>query len=79
MNIVANWRNCWKWVSQQCFSAIAAGHMALALLPADEQRAIYLQHAALISYTTVGVAFLGFFGRLVNQTPPADPGNGAKP
>jgi hypothetical protein len=79
--IVANWRNWWTWISQQCFIAIAAGHAAIAFAMSPEQQAaLLMQHGTWISRATLALAFFGFFGRFVNQTPqpPADPGNGAK-
>ena len=80
MNIVANWRRWWTWISQQCFIAIAAGHAAIAFVLSPEQQGQLLaQHGTLVSRATLLLAFLGFFGRFVNQTPPVDPGNGAKP
>lgn len=70
--IVDNWRSWWTWISQQCFIAIAAFHAAIAfaMSPADEA-ALYAAHGTLISRVTMGLAFLGFFGRFVNQSPPA--------
>jgi hypothetical protein len=70
--IVANWRNWWTWISQQCFIAIAAGHAAIAFAMSPEQQAaLLMQHGTWISRVTLALAFLGFFGRFVNQTPPA--------
>jgi hypothetical protein len=83
VTIVANWRNWWRWISTQCFLAIAAGHAAIAFALTPAQQAdLLMQHGTLISRITLALAFLGFFGRFVNQTPqppPADSGNGAKP
>lgn len=80
MNIVENWKTAWRWISLQCFTVIAAGHAAIAFAMSPEQQAaLLIAHGTLISRITLAFAFLGFFGRFINQTPPAAAGNGAQP
>lgn len=83
MQLVQNWQQCWKWVSIQvgAFQIAAQGAVAtgVALMPAEQRNAFIAAHAMQYVYFTIAVTFLQTFGRLVNQTPPADPGNGAKP
>ncbi len=69
VEFVDNWRSWWKWISTWCFAAIAAGHSALSFIPTDQQIKLLQQHGPFISYVTVALAFCGFFGRMINQSP----------
>lgn len=78
MGIVENYKSWWRWISSQCFIAIAAGHAAIAFAMSPEQQAaLLIAHGTAISRVTLALAFLGFFGRFVNQTPP--PVSGSEP
>jgi hypothetical protein len=80
MRLIENWKAGWRWISSQCFIAIAAGHAAIAFAMSPEQQAaLLIAHGTLISRVTLGIAFLGFFGRFVNQTSPPAGGTEQKP
>ena len=72
MILISNWKDCWKWISTQCFAAIAAGQSTYALyvmtLDKTEQIAFITTYGHYIALATIALAFFGAFGRNINQT-----------
>lgn len=66
VKLVDNWRNSWKWFSMQCMAAAGTIQATWAAIPDDMKAAVPAQW---VSYATLGILVLGFFGRLVSQTP----------
>lgn len=66
--IVENWRSGWRWISTNCFFAIAAFHAGMAFALTPEQQIEFLRnHGCIVNYATATVAIIGFFGRFVSQ------------
>ena len=68
MTFTDRWKQAWKFISVQCFAAIAAGQAAVGAVAALGIKAdIYAQHGTLIGTVTIALAFFGAFGVLVQQ------------
>ena len=69
MRLIANWQQCWRWISWQCATATAALSLGWeTMLPADMKTAVLAHWYHWIVFV-LGV--IAAFGRLINQTPPA--------
>lgn len=68
MNFVDNWKSAWKFISIQCFAAIAAGQGAVgAIKVLGIKSDIYATYGTHIGTITIILAFLGGFGVLTQQ------------
>ena len=68
MNFIDRWKQAWKFISVQCFAAIAAGQAAVgAVAVLGIKSDIYTQHGTLIGTVTIALAFFGAFGALIQQ------------
>ncbi len=69
MRLVDNWQQSWKWISMQASAAVTTLSVTWIALPADI-RTPHLQTAE--EWTVAALGALAMFGRLVQQSPPAD-------
>lgn len=68
MNFIDNWKSAWKFISIQCFAAIAAGHGAVGIADLFGVKGdFYATYGHEISTATIILAFLGGFGVLTQQ------------
>jgi|GEM_PF-1107972 len=64
LQLVADWRNAWRWISTHCMLVAIAIQAGWQELPAELQAAVPEQW---VTWGTVAVLALGLVGRVVKQ------------
>lgn len=64
--LIDNWKEAWRWMSVNCMTGAAALQAAWLAMP-DDLRASLPNH--FMSITTMGLLFMGLFGRLTTKKP----------
>jgi hypothetical protein len=67
LQIVDNWKSCWRWFSTQAMTLAAAIQGAWMFIPEDMKATM---PPNLVQAVTVGLLALGIAGRLVKQGTP---------
>lgn len=70
MKLVANWRRAWRWISVQAMVLAGALQGAWMFVPDDLRASI---PPGVVQGFTIVLLTLGVIGRLVDQTPKAEP------
>lgn len=70
MRLVANWKRAWRWISVQAMVLAGALQGAWMFVPDDLRASI---PPGVVQGFTIVLLTLGVIGRLVDQTPKAEP------